>query len=338
MKPKFLYYILFAASILTMSACTESDDESGNDTPPAGSLPSAEFKPNNLPDEPYAEDAIRIEAQDEQAPFYAIELMPDGHYLLSITRPYYYHTSSVRVAAKADGNFSISKKRNNETVRARSTRADDGTIILPTGECYGEFTKLGDKKYRLGNGDEIDLMDVTGSTKTVAYKKRDGDISTVYVGVSESITGDEARSLCRTWNYNSLELWGYWNGNYIVHAKQTLSNGKVDTYFKAIDGDLSREDVLDYDDELCEKIIFTSTGKYFCFYLDGDIEVRLWQWVDKSQGVLHYEDYMENGQYDEDYDGHVTVRFAGNQMRIYEDYTGDGERIVVVNTLTAANY
>lgn len=78
MKLKFIYYILFAASILTMSACAESDDKGGNDTPPAGSLPSTEFKPNNLPDEPYAEDAIRIEAQNEQAPFYAIELMGMG--------------------------------------------------------------------------------------------------------------------------------------------------------------------------------------------------------------------------------------------------------------------
>ena len=343
MKIKFLYHILFAVSILTMSACTKSDDEGGNDTPPAGSLPSAEFKPNNLPDEPYAEDAIRIEAQDEQAPFYAIELMPDGYYLLSTTRPHYY-ASSVHVATKADGSFSISKKRNNGAMRARSTRADDGTIILSTGEKYGKFTKLGDKKYRLSNGVEIDLKDATGSDKKVTYKNYDGSVSNVYVKVSEPVLEAAQKSLCRTWNVNSFEIWAYLKGNYIAHGKQTLNNGKVDTYFKAIGGDflgLSKEDFFDEDDEFCKKVIFTSMGTYICFYLDGDAEVALWQWVNQKQGILHYEDSKNNDHYDEEWDGYVTIRFAGNQMRIYEDYVYEGDygnpRIVAVNTLTAAN-
>lgn len=339
MKLKFLYHILFAVSILTMSACTE--DESGNDdTLPAGSLPSAEFKPNNLPDEPYAEDAIRIEAQDEQAPFYAIELMPNGHYLLS-THSYYY-ASSVRVATKANGSFSISKKHNNGIVRTRSTRADDGSITLTGGESYGKFTKLGNKKYQLENGVEIDLTGITGSDKKITYKNYDGSVSNVYVKVSEPILGAATKSLCRTWNYNSFEIWGYWNNSYIAHGKQTLDSGKVHSDFKAIDlSGFDREDFLDDDNEFCEKVIFTSMGTYICFYLDGSVERALWQWADEAQGTLHFEDSKDDEYDDEEYDGYVTIRFAGNQMRVYEDYVekdeGGNFRIVAVNTLTAAN-
>ena len=87
MKFKIIYSILFVFSGVVMPACSDSDDEiSGNDTPPAGALPSAEFEPNSLPDEPYAEDAIRIVAEEEYAPFYALELMPDGNYLLTTAR------------------------------------------------------------------------------------------------------------------------------------------------------------------------------------------------------------------------------------------------------------
>lgn len=341
MKLKFLYHILFAVSILTMSACTE--DESGDDDNlPAGSLPSAEFKPNNLPDEPYAEDAIRVEAQDEQAPFYAIELMPNGHYLLS-TNPYNY-ASSVRVATKADGSFSISKKHNNRTVRARSTRADDGSITFNSGESYGKFTKLGNKKYQLENGVEIDLTGITGSDKKITYKNYDGSVSNVYVKVSEPILDAATKSLCRTWNNNSFEIWGYWNNSCIAHGKQTLDNGKVHSDFKAIGGnlfDFDREDFLDDDNEFCEKVIFTSMGTYICFYLNGSVGIARWQWVDKAQGTLHYEDSKDDEYYDEEYDGYVTIRFAGNQMRAYEDYVekseGENFRTVAVNTLTAAN-
>lgn len=341
MKLKFLYYILFAASILTMSACAESDDKGGNDTPPAGSLPSTEFKPNNLPDEPYAEDAIRIEAQNEQAPFYAIELMGDGYYLLSSTRPYY--SFPVSVAAKSDGSISVSKKRNSKVVRSRATRADDGTITLSTGETYGKFTKLGDKKYRLSNGIEIDLMDATGSDKTVTYRDYDGLISTVYVNVSEPISEDATKSLCRKWNIDSLEFWAYWNGTYVAHGKQTITNGNVDSYFHAIGGNLlDRDDFIDDDTEACTKMVFTPIGTCICFYADGDVERVGWQWVDKGQGIMHYEDLETNEYYDDERDdGYFTIRFAGNQMRIYEDYTCFDDdikmRTVGVNTLTAAN-
>lgn len=320
MKLKYLYNIAIAASLLTMSACSTSDDDNGNANIPTGALPSAEFTLNDLPDEPYAEDAIRIETQDSEAPFYALELMSDGHYLLSTTRSKY--TSR----------------------RAKCTRADDGTLSLSDGEYYGEYSKVGEKKYKLSNGDEIDLMNVTGSEKTMTYTRGDGGTSVVYVDVSEPISDDATRSLCRTWDYNIYELWGYWNSIYIYHVKQVIIDGQVKTSFNTIVDDLydfDDEDVPFYEDEtLPYKVVFTSSGTYLCFYIDGDVYESIWKWADESKGILYYNHSIND---DDEYlgDGDVSIRFAGNQMRIYEDYNysnnGYKFRYVIVNTMTAAN-
>ena len=118
-KFKIVCPLLFIALGIVMPACTDSDDEiGGNDTPPAGALPSAGFEPNNLPDEPYAEDAVLIVAEERYAPFHTLELMPDGSYLLTYNS--YVHTSSVRVAANAGGSFSVYKNRKAKVVRAGS--------------------------------------------------------------------------------------------------------------------------------------------------------------------------------------------------------------------------
>ena len=325
---------------IMVSACTSTDDEIyGEDTPPAGALPSAEFTPNSLPNEPFINDAIRIVSTDEYAPFYAIELMSDGHYLITYSRPYYY-APAVRVSAKGNGNFTIRKSRKASGSRTRARYDEDSTLTLYNGDEYGTFTKIGDKQYRLGNQMLIDLKEVTGSDKSVAYINYNGMVSHVYVNVSEPMVNDATRSLCRTWDLNSFELWVYWNGKYVVHGKQTIRDGQVESYFKASFG-IEEDEFLDDDSEMCYKVIFTSAGTYICFYLDGDVEVAQWKWIDKAQGTLHYEDSMQNEDYDPEWDGYVTVRFAGNQMRIYEDYSETEEditaRIVAVNTLTATN-
>lgn len=97
---------------------------------------------------------------------------------------------------------------------------------------------------------------------------------------------------------------------------------------------------MDDDDELCYKVVFTSAGTYICFYLDGTSEVSLWKWTDEKKGTFHYEDLLDD-DYDEDYGGDVTVRFAGKQMRVYETVTDTAEgmevKVVSVSTLTASN-
>lgn len=330
-------YLLISLSVI-MSACSKSDDDTSNNNPPAGALPSAEFALSNLPEEQYAADAVRIvaESDDMDIPFQSIELLPDGTYLLIRYNMYNYYSAPVQVATKADGNFVIHKNHKTE-IRLTRSETDENTAYFNGGE-YGHFEKIGEKKYMLSSGIELDLSELN-SLHRISYASN-GRISHVYVKESESNTTDATKSLCRTWDYNSLELWAYWNNYYVAHCKQTVeSNGKVNNYFKILGGDLFEEDeFLDDESEMCYKIIFSKKGTYICFYLDGNIGIAQWNWREESQGTLYY---VWNQNYYAA-DGYVSVRFAGNQMRIYEDYTDreDGNesmRFVVVNTLTSAH-
>lgn len=332
---KFKSFYMFAALSIIMSACSKSEDENGggNNSIPNGALPSPEFTLNNLPKEPYADDAVRIVAETAETdlPFYSLELLPDGTYLMS-TLPYDYYSAPIQVKTKADGTFTVRNPR--KTRRLASRTDENGTISFWGGE-YGKFEKISEKKYRLSGGAEIDLSGL--GSKIVLYTNNNGLVSQVYVNEYAPILNNATQSLCRTWNVNSIEMWAYWNNIYYATAKQTINNGSANTTYDVMSGmDFSPYDFFDYDDEACYKVIFTDRGTYICFYFDGEIDFRDWKWMDSSQGTLHW--YDEDDDKD---DGYVTVRFAGKQMRVYEDYneTEDGMsgRIIFVNTLTAAH-
>lgn len=140
---------------------------------------------------------------------------------------------------------------------------------------------------------------------------------------------------------NSFETWHYFNGAYIAHGKQWIENGVVshNVEFSSAAGkwDYDKDDVLYEDSEFCKRIIFSSST-YLCFYVDGTAEVSGWDWRDRSNGTLYYYDLFDQDN-TEKWDGYVTVRFKGSQMRVYEDYSdskdGMSFRMICVNTLTA---
>lgn len=340
MKYKYLLLFLTAFTLLTAS-CDDDENESTGSSIPNGALPSAEFSLNNLGDEPYAESAKKFIVQyGDNEPFQSIEFLPDGHYLMLADETLMAKSGNVSVAL-AGNKINITKRGNRLTLKPTMTRSGDETVSFGKGNEYGTYTKSGDNKYVLSSGAVLEIIEETGSNSTISYLDRNGIISTVYVNTAEKTVDDATRSLCRTWNINSIEVWGYVNSAYMVYGKQTISNGKAKTEIKFspnFDEELEMDDFIDVDSEAAYQVVFTSYGTYIVSYLDGETELALWNWTDKSQGILHYED---NKGYDYDYDwlGECTVRFAGKQMRIYEDYTdiegGLTCRIIGVNTLTA---
>ncbi|MGN1216369.1 MAG: hypothetical protein ACI4TD_00165 [Phocaeicola sp.] len=324
MKYFNLFYLAASLSIM-MPACDNTEDISGNDVPPVGALPSDEFTLNNLPDEPYKKDAMKLVTEDGY-PFYSIELMPDGHYLLCRDEP------RILMGVNMDGNGDFSVKA--KLTRSRTTTYEDGTIDIFGIGTYGKFNKSGDlitindRDYRTI---EIDLNDP-------AKIKVDSEPISV-IKVAQEQTTDATKSLCRTWNFNSQEIWAYFNGKYVAHGKQTIDNNRnVDTYFKGILG-LEKYDF--FDDYPCYKTVFTTYGTYISFYTDDTTEYALWEWIDEAKGIMKYEDSILNDDYDNEWNGQVSIRFKGNQMRVYEDFSGyDYEyeynsRNVSVSTLTA---
>ena len=85
-------------------------------------------------------------------------------------------------------------------------------------------------------------------------------------------------------------------------------------------------------------VYFSANGTYVCYFLNGTIETRNWKWEDATRGTLRFYDYDASSGIG--YGGYDTVRFAGSQMRIYEDFTDYEDeasvRCIAVNTFTAS--
>lgn len=344
MKRNFLYACLIALASVGFTAC-ESDEngEYGEEKIPEGALPTTEFTLGNFEDEPYAEDAIKVEVQstlEGNSEFSSIELFGDGHYLMSGANYNHAPQKNVKVEREADGSVSIFKKRGTKRMATRAN--EDGTIIFDNGSyTYGTFTREQKGVYRFDNGALLDLRKLQEGSSEVVYTNSDGSKSTVYVNYNVDEKPLEMRSICRSWRMNSFETWHYFNGAYIAHGKQWIENGVVshNVEFSSAAGkwDYDKDDVLDEDYEFCKRVIFSSST-YLCFYVDGTAEVSGWDWRDRSNGTLYYYDLFDQDN-TEKWDGYVTVRFKGSQMRVYEDYSdsegGMSFRMICVNTLTA---
>lgn len=342
MKRNFLYACLIALASVGFTAC-ESDEngEYGDEKIPEGALPTTEFTLGNLDDEPYAEDAIKVEVQStvEGYPeFSSIELFGDGHYLMSGARSNHAPQKTVKAKREADGSVSVFKKRGTKRMATRAN--EDGTIIFDNGSySYGTYTREQKGVYRFNNGALLDLRKLQEGSSEVVYTNSDGSKSTVYVNYNVDEKPLEMRSICRSWRMNSFETWHYFNGAYIAHGKQWIENGVVshNVEFSSAAGkwDYDKDDVLDEDSEFCKRIIFSSST-YLCFYVDGTAEVSGWDWTDATSGTLHFWDPYDPDN--SDWEGYTTVRFKGKQMRVYEDYSGSEDgfsfRMICVNTLT----
>lgn len=343
MKRNFLYACLIALASVGFTACeSDENDEYGEEKIPAGALPTTEFTPGNFEDEPYAEDAIKVEVQgtvEGNSEFSSIELFGDGHYLMSGANNNHAPQKTVKAKREADGSVSIFKKRGTKRMATRAN--EDGTIIFDNGSyTYGTYTREQKGVYRFNNGALLDLRKLKEGSSEVVYTNSDGSKSTVYVNYNVDEKPLEMRSICRSWRMNSFETWHYFYGAYIAHGKQWITNGVVshNVEFSSAAGkwDYDKDDVLDEDSEFCKRVIFSSST-YLCFYVDGTAEVSGWDWRDRSNGTLYYYDLFDQDNTDK-WDGYVTVRFKGSQMRVYEDYSesegGMRFRMIGVNTLT----
>lgn len=345
MRRNFLYACLIALASVGFTACENDENgEYGDEKIPEGALPTTEFTLGNFEDEPYAEDAIKVEVQstlEGNPEFSSIELFGDGHYLMSGASNNHAQQKTVKAKREADGSVSVFKKRGTKRMATRAN--EDGTIIFDNGSyTYGTYTREQKGVYRFNNGALLDLRKLQEGSSEVVYTNSDGSKSTVYVSYNVDEKPQEMRSICRSWRMNSFETWHYLNGGYIAHGKQWITNGvvshNVEISSAAKKLGYEEDDILPAkDNEFCKRVIFSSST-YLCFYVDGTAEVSGWDWRDRSNGTLYYYDLFDQDN-TEKWDGYVTVRFKGSQMRVYEDYSepegGMKFRMINVSTLTA---
>lgn len=349
MKRNFLYSCLIALASLGFVACDSEENEKETKVPD-GAKPAQEFTFGDCEDEAHAEDAMKLNVKSWDGyttqDFTSIEFFGDGHYLITTPLAHYAPERTVSVAREADGSTAIFKKHGTKHL---TTRATDNNGTMDIDNCkyqYGTYTRVNAHTYRLSDNSVIEFLDdVKEGNGQVTYTSRDGTKSNVHVNfATQDKSATPNRSLCRSWNCDSFEMWAYMNGAYMAHGKQWMENGRVHHNYKlspsAKKWGIEEDDFFDSDTEYCHRVIFSPSGTYVCFYMDGDVDVACWEWRDQSNGIMHYWDPYDY-EAEDDWSGDVTVRFKGKQMRIYEDYSTTEDimtaHIVAVNTLTAAN-
>lgn len=348
MKRNFLYSCLIALASIGFVACDSNDDEKEAKVP-SGATPTQEFTFGDCEDEAHAEDAMKLNVESWDGyttqDFTSIEFFGDGHYLITTPLAHLAPERTVSVAREADGSTAIFKKHATKHLKTRATD-NNGTMDIDNGKYqYGTYTRVNAHTYRLSDNSVIEFLDdVKEGNGQVTYTSRDGTQSNVHVNfATQDKSATPNRSLCRSWRMDSFEMWAYMNGAYMAHGKQWMENGRVHHNYKhspsAKKWGIEEDDFFDSDTEYCYRMIFSPSGTYVCFYMDGDVEVACWEWRDQSNGIMHYWDPYDH-EAEDDWSGDVTVRFKGKQMRIYEDYSETGEimtiHTIVVNTLTAA--
>ena len=347
MKRNFLYSCLIALASIGFVACDSNDDEKEAKVP-SGATPTQEFTFGDCEDEAHAEDAMKLNVESWDGyttqDFTSIEFFGDGHYLITTPLAHLAPERTVSVAREADGSTAIFKKHATKHLKTRATD-NNGTMDIDNGKYqYGTYTRVNAHTYRLSDNSVIEFLDdVKEGNGQVTYTSRDGTQSNVHVNfATQDKSATPNRSLCRSWNCDSFEMWAYMNGAYMAHGKQWMENGRVyQEVTLSPEGKqwgIEEDDFFDPDTEYCYRTIFSPSGTYVCFYMDGDVEVACWEWSNQNDGIMHYWDPYDHEA--EDDSGDVTVRFKGKQMRIYEDYSETEEimtiHTIVVNTLTAA--
>lgn len=348
MKRNFLYSCLIALASLGFVAC-DSDNDEQEAKVPSGATPTQEFTFGDCEDEAHAEDAMKLNVESWDGyttpDFTSIEFFGDGHYLITTPLAHLAPERTVSVAREADGSTAIFKKHATKHLKTRATD-NNGTMDIDNGKYqYGTYTRVNAHTYRLSDNSVIEFLDdVKEGNGQVTYTSRDGTQSNVHVNfATQDKSATPNRSLCRSWNSDSFEMWAYMNGVYMAHGKQWMENGRVHHNTKlspsAKKWGIEEDDFFDPDTEYCYRMIFSPSGTYVCFYMDGDVEVACWEWSNQNDGIMHYWDPYDH-EAEDDWSGDVTVRFKGKQMRIYEDYSETEEimtiHTIVVNTLTAA--
>lgn len=348
MKRNFLYSCLIALASIGFVACDSNDDEKEAKVP-SGATPTQEFTFGDCEDEAHAEDAMKLNVESWDGyttqDFTSIEFFGDGHYLITTPLAHLAPERTVSVAREADGSTAIFKKHATKHLKTRATD-NNGTMDIDNGKYqYGTYTRVNAHTYRLSDNSVIEFLnDMEEGKGEVTYTSSDGTRSNVYVSfATQDKSATPNRSLCRSWNCDSFEMWAYMNGAYMAHGKQWMENGRVHHNTKlspsAKKWGIEEDDFFDPDTEYCYRMIFSPSGTYVCFYMDGDVEVACWEWSNQNDGIMHYWDPYDH-EAEDDWSGDVTVRFKGKQMRIYEDYSETEEimtiHTIVVNTLTAA--
>jgi hypothetical protein len=278
MKKILIRSIAVSFAALVSISCVQklfNNEAVSDEDLPNGVLPSSEMTYGNAPEEPYAKHAARFNVTaTADFPYNLVELFGDGTYMFT------------NVPGKSG----------------------DGVYLA------GGYTVEDGDRYSLEDFGTLKI-ETEGDNYSLLFDNLNGNrLSTVYGSKDPVLTDNASKSLCRTWDVNSIERWMYLGSKLLINTKY---HGGENPYIEGIAG-IDGEDMESSVQYECKSVRFSPSGTYTCTYNNGQVLVSTWKWGNAQEGILFYD--WENGEQEE---GYVTVRFSGKQMRIYEDYTFD---------------
>lgn len=278
-----------AAVVISSVSCIQSilktDELISDKDLPSGVLPSENMTYGSASAETYATHAARysIKATDE-FPYVSIELFGDGSYL-------------------------ITKSGYQSVYGRKATKGYEDSYYIA-----GGYTVEQEGHYSLEDFGTLKIEEEGDGFNLIFDNTNGNRLSTVFATKDAIYTDDASKSLCRTWDLNTTEEWMYLGSNLVINTKYTGGDnprieGKI-----GVDSEELQESIAG----MCKRMVFSPAGTYFCTYNDGTVRVSTWEWGNAEQGILFFD--WKAGEQDE---GYVTIRFAGKQMRTYEDYIFD---------------
>lgn len=275
-------WMMLFASLLSFTAC---EDDEVTDVPSVA-LPTENMTYGKFEAEPMAKYAAKFSTNDPSAEFASIEFLGDNTYVITPQGLSPAVAKAVRVSC-VRGEFGFKFTKRSPRRLGRNNYADP--------YIRGTYTVDQNNHYVLDNKDVCEVSPQPDGQYVLTYTHREtGRTSTVYCDKATAIADKASLSLCRTWRHKASHSWSYVNG--------------IEAYYERVDGS-------DYGE--LREVTFTPYGTYICIYNDGEIDQSTWQWEDANKGILFY-DWQDETE--PDAEGFVTVRFAGNEARFYEDY------------------
>ena len=210
----------------------------------------------------------------------------------------------------ASGNYIITTRGNVQAPATRSYGAD-GNVL------FGTYIK-NDDTFVLDGFGTIVVNGRGSDTVSLVIKTNSGEMVTVEARLWRQYrSSGKTDMLCRTWKLDKIWLYSKMQGQVLID--QYYDNYRE--FLKAV-YDMEGEKYTEKDLDIVQawepvQVIFTKSGSYIVFYVDGTLSACYWKWQDESIGELCYSWNYETLD-DPTKSGVINIDFGDSQLLITE--------------------
>lgn len=308
--------IFLAIGTLAMMAFVASCSSDNNDEPESG---KSDFSKLEKPQ--YADTGAKYQITTPGSDISSIELTESGRYII---------TRSWAVPYRVESSKKASALRAPKAVLSRS--GNDAYVI-------GSYIKVGENEYILdGYGSVVITGSADGAVELIVSPE-DGESFTVGAMQEDALNDDSdaTLALCRSWIPVKLRARISLNGKVMADESGNYSDcnkifERIARKLASYDPDEYDEDDFFFDEPIAQEIIFTRSGSYVVLFDDGELDARIWKWINRDNLSIAYS-YSITDFDDPDESGICHLTFNDHNLTVFEKHietdSEDGEKMTV---------